>query len=407
MTREDESPRLPPSVSSLAAPARERVVEIDIGRGLAVLLMVLVHTLWMYGSKETQSSSLLGHMVHFVGKGTAAFLLAMGLSFTLARRGSLQGDLLRALLILGVGYGTNFLKFIVPISLFGTMPESFIAAYGWRSPLGAAELRYLLLTGDILQMAGVSLLLIALLRHHVRSKWLVLSLAVLVLGLSRELSGLRPGMPVLDYVADLFVANHYHVYFPVLPWMSFILVGLAMGMDIRDRGFDHRPVFAAALPAGIACVALGGALCVGSSAYHWGSFFHLGPGGAVYLLGINLVLLHVIHRIVERRKRRRGAAAAPGAWMKLLTYSSARVTSLYVIQWTLIAWGMGVVGFQTLTPGQTAAMMPVALLATFAVRLAWDQLATKLASPARPLDLSAPRRFARSRQEARPRPGAR
>jgi uncharacterized membrane protein len=378
MTQENESTFLQPSASSAVAPVRERVVEIDIGRGLAVLLMILVHTLWMYGSKETQSSSVLGHVIHFVGKGTAAFLLTMGLSFTLSRRGSLQGDLLRGLLILGVGYGMNFLKFIVPISIFGTMPESFVAAYGFRSPLGVAELRYLLLTGDILQMAGVSLLLIAFVRRYVPSKWVVLSLALLVLGLSRELSGMRPGIPGLDYVADLFVANHYHVYFPVLPWMSFILVGLAMGMEIRDRGFDRRPVFSGALPVGIACVAAGGGLCLWSSAYHWGSFFHLGPGGAVYLLGINLVLLGVIHRLVERQKRR-GGAVGHGAWLKLLTYCSARVTSLYVIQWTLIAWGMGIVGFQTLTPGQTAAMMPVALLATFAVRGVWDRIAALLA----------------------------
>jgi len=48
--------------------------------------------------------------------------------------------------------------FLVPIAVFGTMPEAFIAAYGWSSPLGAAELGSLVLTGDILQMAGVSLL---------------------------------------------------------------------------------------------------------------------------------------------------------------------------------------------------------------------------------------------------------
>ncbi len=357
---------------------------IDIGRGLAVLIMILVHTMWMYGSTQTQSASVLGHVIHFLGKGTPAFLLAMGCSFVLSTRRGLKSDLLRGILILGFGYGMNFLKFIVPISIFGTMPESFIAAYGWKSPLDFEQLRYLLLTGDILQMAGVSLLLLAFVRCYVQSKRVVLALALLVLGISREVSGLRPGIDGLDYVADLFVASSYHVYFPVFPWMSFILLGLALGMEIRERDYDYRAVFSRIMPVGIACAIVGGGLCLWAPAYHWGDFFHLGPGGVIYLLGVNLVLLHLIHRLVERHQGEHATRAA--WWFRLLSYASARVTSLYVIQWVLIAWGMGIIGFQTLSPAQSAALMPFTVAATFAVQALYERVATgrRVLQPVRP-----------------------
>ena len=62
-----------------------RILEIDFGRGLAVFLMMIVHTLWMYGDAATQSESWLGIAIHIIGKGTAAFLVAMGISVVVCK----------------------------------------------------------------------------------------------------------------------------------------------------------------------------------------------------------------------------------------------------------------------------------------------------------------------------------
>ena len=107
-----------------------RLTAVDFVRGFSVFIMVCVHTLWMYGSSYTQGQSLLGEIIHLLGKGTAAFLIAMGISLLLSRHHSPRALAKRGVTILALGYGMNALKFVLPIAL-GVLPESFINAYGW------------------------------------------------------------------------------------------------------------------------------------------------------------------------------------------------------------------------------------------------------------------------------------
>ena len=114
---------------------KNRIQVVDIARGLSVIVMIMVHTLWMYGSELTQSESVIGDLLHLLGKGTAAFLVLMGFSMALSSRNTAFGLIFRGVLLLLVAYALNFFKFIVPIAVFQTMPESFVQAYQWQSPL--------------------------------------------------------------------------------------------------------------------------------------------------------------------------------------------------------------------------------------------------------------------------------
>jgi len=343
-----------------------RIPEVDFGRGLAVFLMMLVHTLWMYGDTFTQQESTLGHIIHFVGKGTAAFLLFMGMSFILSKNQSTKAAIFRGLFILSFAYMMNFLKFIVPLEIFGTMPEAFVNAYGWQSPLTAAQLGYIFLTGDILQMAGIALFLVAIIRHYIKNKWGYLAIGLLIAAVSRQTSGYQPGIEGLNYIARLFFSDHYQVYFPVFPWMSFILFGMFLGKLVSEHKEEPHFMFNK-LPL-IASVALlmGGGLCAWNFQYHFGNFFHLGPGGTLYLLGVNLWLMFLVHKVVKSNKN--------NIVTRFFYFCSARVTSMYIIQWTLICWGMGIIGFQTLSAGQTLAMMPVVVLCTVLTQILKDKI---------------------------------
>ncbi|AFU98481.1 heparan-alpha-glucosaminide N-acetyltransferase domain-containing protein [Simiduia agarivorans] len=342
-----------------------RADAVDMGRGLAVQLMVCVHTLWMYATQVVQSDAWLGHVVHFVGKGSAAFLICMGVSLVLSRKLSGTALLLRGLAILLLGFGLNAMKFVVPIWL-GILPDSFIAAYGWQSPLSVDQYSYLLLTGDILQLAGCSLVVLALLAPWLQNKWLMLAIGLLVVACAKGLAGAQVGVAGVDYLLRLLFSDSWQVYFPVFPWISFIFFGLFLGLVFRQAAFDYRAVLQRLPWVGLPLIAVGGALCYWNFAYHFGDFFHLGPGGALYLLGINLMLLWLINAWEMR--------AGLGRLMALLRYCSQRVTSLYVIQWTLVCWGMGVVGFQTLSSAQTLIAMPVVLALTLLMQLGVDKV---------------------------------
>ncbi len=353
-------------------PNTHRLAALDFGRGLAVFLMMLVHTLWMYADKTTQGESLLGYVVHFIGKGTASFLIIMGMSFMLSSRQSLSSALKRGMLILLFAFFMNLLKFVVPISVFGTMPQEFIAAYGWSSPLNLSQLLYLTLTGDILQLAGVSLFFLALIRHYVKNKYGILFIAIAILAVSREVSGYRVGIEGLDYLCDLLFSANYHIYFPVFPWISFILFGMFMGMLIKEQDGNPGKLYKKLPWASALTMMIGGSLCYLNFDYHFGNFFHLGPGGVIYLLGINLGLLWIIHLIVN--------SGASNWMMDGLYYLSKRVTSMYIIQWVLVCWGMGVVGFQSLNTLETLAMMPVIVALSISVQKALDWAMTFRAS---------------------------
>lgn len=346
--------------------APSRILEIDFGRGLAVFLMMIVHTLWMYGDTATQAESWLGIAIHIIGKGTAAFLVAMGISLVVSKPQSFMTSAKRAGILLLLAYWMNFLKFIVPIEIFGSMPEEFIQAYGLSSPLTFPQLRYIFLTGDILQMAAISLFIISLVNLITDNKYFYLALALVITFSSKVVTGYQPGIDGVDYIAKLFFSNHYQVYFPVFPWMSFILFGMFLGKLIQEHKEDKNYMFSR-LPiiSGISLV-IGIGLCAWDFEYHFSNFFHLGPGGTFYLLGINSALLWVVHKIVKSGYTNR--------FIQFLYFCSERVTSMYIIQWTLICWGMGIVGYQQLNSLQVIAIIPVVITCCTAAQLAKDRV---------------------------------
>ena len=279
----------------LASPAPgERVFAIDIARGVAVPFMIAVHTLWMFGAREVQFESSVGHWVHIAGQGACAFLITMGFSFMVTRDQSLARALQR-----GVRFGPN--------------------------------------------------------------KYGVLALAFAAVGIGALMRGTRVGYPVVDYVLDLLWGTEWNVYFPVFPWIANILVGMFLAMVYLEHGRQERALFRAA---GLLWppLLLGGlALTLTDWDYHFNDFFHTGPGGAIYLIGAGLFVFHVGGHLIALPLRNQ-------RWFRVpLTYFSAHVTTLYVVQWTLICWTMGLVGYQTLGTGQVLAMMPVMIAATLVV----------------------------------------
>jgi len=338
---------------------QNRIQAIDLARGISVLLVIVVHTLWIYGNTNTQSETWLGSIVHLIGKGTAMFLIAMGVSFTLSRNQSVLLSIKRAFYILAMGYLMNFLKFILPI-VIGTMPDSFIEAYGWTAPATLENMLYMLGTGDILQLAGVSLLLMGIINKFSKNKYVPLIIAIVIIVVTKEVHGFRFGVIGVDYVLDLLWGAEWNVYFAVFPWFSFILIGMFFGMWYKDKRNSTTYLFNKMGSAGIILMLIGGGLCYFNFEYHFGDYFHLGPGGAIYLAGFNLVLMWFANILVTRVKE--------NTVFKFLYYCSKRVTTIYVIQWVLICWGMGALGYQKLGVTAVLLLIPFYVLLTLGVQ---------------------------------------
>ena len=194
----------------------KRVLAIDLARGISILMVIIVHTLWMYGDPQTQANTWVGSIIHFIGKGTPMFLMTMGFSYLLSRNQSLKLSIKRSAILLVAAYGMNFLKFVLP-TLVGVTPDQFIEAYGWTPPATGDNLIYMLLTGDILQLAGVSLLFMGLINHFSKNKYVPLIIAIAIMIITPHVRGFQFGIAGLDYVLDLLWGATYNVYFAVFP----------------------------------------------------------------------------------------------------------------------------------------------------------------------------------------------
>ncbi|GLS26538.1 heparan-alpha-glucosaminide N-acetyltransferase domain-containing protein [Marinibactrum halimedae] len=338
----------------------QRCITIDIIRGIGALLLVVIHSLWMYGADTVQFESSFGVVIHAIGQGTSAFLITMGFSFAVTPHQGFGYGLKRALMILAMGYLMNALKFIVPIEVFGTMPESFINAYGWQSPLSGNQLLYLLLTGDILQMAGISFLLLALIRHWCHNRFAILGLVIVFIAIGPLLRGARLGIPGVDYVLDLLWGDQWNVYFPVLFWMPAILIGSYLGMTYKKYHLTDPQILKQMLVLGLPCFVIGSGLKyfdIGT----FNDFFHPGPADIVYSLGVCLCSFSVVcFSVLSLIKINRRV-------YPVIQYLSQRTTSIYIIQWTLVCWGMGVIGYKTLNIPQLIALMPIMIVLTLLI----------------------------------------
>ncbi|AZQ65417.1 DUF1624 domain-containing protein [Flammeovirga pectinis] len=330
---------------------------LDVLRGSSVLFLIPLHCMMMYATPETWKNSILGELMLIAERGTPVFLIVMGFSFVFSKRQSAKAVLKRGVKILAVGYLLNTLKFVVPM-LTGILPINLIEAHGLGQTEILSTILHFFLLGDILQLAGVSLLIMGVLTPLLQNKFNVLLLGLFIIGTAKLVSGFTLNIVGVDYVLDLLWSNTYNVYFPVFPWMSFILFGRFLGMLYKENSTSIKRYNQLVLFYALGIIGLGMLLCVVDYNYHFGDYYHLGPGGTLLLLGVNMLFLSIVP-LIEK--------FIPQQVNQLLRFTSKNVTSFYIIQWIIIDWGMGIFGFAQLNQFQILLIIPFYTLLTFII----------------------------------------
>ena len=341
---------------------KKRVKAIDLVRGIGVFFIPMAHTLLIYGTNEIQTNSWLGITVHFFGKWAGIFLLTMGFSFAMSKRNSPWLSVKRGAMLLAVGYLMNLLKLVVP-AIIGIFPDSFLQAYGWNTDIEWQQLVYLLLTGDILQLGGVSLLFMGFIRQMTKKqKYLPLIITILIIALLEFVRGYRLGIDGVDYLLDLIWGTEWNIYFAIFPWFGYILIGMFFGnMYTENETYDLAKTFKNILYFAIPSLCLGGLLCYVDYEYHMKDYFHLGVGGFIYLLGWNLMFLWLMYYLEAKIKRKLSL-------FNLFYYCSERITSLYITQWFVICWGMYFFGYHSKDMKESIILMIVITAITLGIQ---------------------------------------
>ena len=373
----------PDAVTGLAA--RDRVRGFDLARGLAVVFMIGVHVLWHWGAPETWTSPI-GQVISFLGGPTAApvFMFLMGASLAFSSRSSFGSLVVRGLWLVWLGYLLNVLRGVLPaylgLSTGVVTPEQIVPF----------TLPWLLTTVDVHHMAGLSLVFMALLGLLARPGWAWVAAGAAVVLAGPILRGLEFGTPLLDGPLTPILGGAPNVYYAVVPWIAYPLVGAMFGILVA-RSTDQPRVFRWGALLGVALCAAGVGLFVASPpAFDVDTYWRMPPAFFVAILGLVLVWLWACDLIVRHVRANRVFAFLYG-W-------SANVIAIYFTHWLVVGWGVGVFGFRSqplegALIGIVAAIVATALLSRFAIGLEtprWlERWATRRSPPA--LDARDPR----------------
>ena len=358
------------AVTGLAA--RDRIRGFDLARGLAVVFMIGVHVLWHWGAPETWTSPI-GQVISFLGGPTAApvFMFLMGASLAFSSRTSFGSLVVRGVWLVWLGYLLNVLRGVLPAYLglsAGIVTEEEIAPF---------TLPWLLTTVDVHHMAGLSLIAIAGLSLALRPGWgwLVVAAAVVLAG--PFVRGVELGTPLLDGPLTPILGGAPNVYYAVVPWIGFPLVGAAFGAVVA-RSVDRVRVFRWGALLGAALCTLGvGLFVVTPPTFDVDTYWRMPPSFFVAILGLVLVWLWACDVVVRHVRANRVFTFLYG-W-------SANVIAIYFTHWLVVGWGVGIFGFRSQPLagalfGIGVAIVATALLARFATRLETPAWLERLAS---------------------------
>ncbi len=352
----EAKPVAPNSVTGIQG--RQPVRAFDLAAGLAVFFMILVHVLWHWGAPDTWSTPI-GMLISFAAGPTAApvFAFLMGASLGAAPRTSFATMATRGLWLVFLGYVLNLLR--------GTIPASIGLSTGivTQQQIDPFTPWWLLTTVDLHHMVGLSLIAIAALRAWVRPGWVWVAVAFVVALVAPWLRTVAFGTPVLDAPLTPFLGSAQNVYYAVIPWVVYPLVGAVFGAAIV-RSTDQRRMFRRAAVLGLALVAVGVAMiAVQQPSFDVYTYWRMPWSFIVAIFGIIFLwtaLCDVVTRLpaVDRR-------------LGIVYGWSDRVIAMYFSHWIIVGWGVGLVGFRQLELVPVLIAMAVAVVITsYASRLA-------------------------------------
>lgn len=302
-----------------------RINSFDIPRAIAIGLMIIVHTLMMYASPATLQQPLTKLlMLSGTAPGAPTFMFLMGFYFIYARPKPIRYYLVRGLQLMLMGYLLNILRFLIPVE-FILMLRVPVEVFAPWTPLLFFK------TIDILQFAGLAMLIMTAIRCFSRRPVYILIIMAAVTLISPFLWGIHSGFAPLDWLLDLLWGTGIFVTFPLFPWLVYPLAGYFYGQAMIN-GQGQKAFFQTASLLGLLLFISGLGISSDNPAFHYGDYFRAGYGGIVCILGF--ITCYVSS--VELLCRKIGVKSR----IKGISYLSDNLTPLYFIHWIIIGWSM-------------------------------------------------------------------
>jgi uncharacterized membrane protein len=333
----------------------DRVFSIDVGRGFALVCMVLAHFTVFY-STETSADSFISFFFEYMlaGWGAGAFLMMMGMSQVLSGRKLQNQDnmllfkksLLRGGYIFAVGL----------VMLLLAMGTSMLWRWDILTLMGFATIvlffcRFLP-SWSLIALSGIVAVFTPFLRRTVdiAGEWGGQFVQ------AQFISSYLPGMfvePVSDYsaawdfgriVKGFFLAGD----FPVLPWVIFPVIGLVMGRRIVQCRLRHDlPILLTIgfllLSVGFGLAFLGRARPAASVVGDLVSPFCFYPDSFSMInlqAGMSIIVLSMLYFFFDVRKKEKDKM---GLLTRFFTRTSNFSLTFYFLHYILLGWPLMII----------------------------------------------------------------
>lgn len=263
------------------------------------------------------------------------FVFLMGIFIAIAGGKSLSTGIKRGLILFIAGYALNFFRSSVPMWLSLQLGLVSAEDLGGDTPLTE------LLVVDILQFAGIAFIICSLLRHYLPQPKYWLGLALIIAFASPYAWDAKTGNYVADELLKLLAGNISEgAFFPQLPWLAYAISGMAFGHWMKQAD-DLNSFLKKSAWYSLAATVAGIAIILTDVDYHSGDSMRAGPGAVVAISGFTALTIFLLQNIVEK---------IPHNPIFSFWYSwSKHITTIYVVHWLLIGWGLMYFGFRTLS----------------------------------------------------------
>lgn len=307
---------------------KKRLYFPDSLKGLAVLFMIQVHLMEVF-VKEEIFNSTLGTVSLFLGGIPAApvFMVVMGyfLAFgkknpsAMAKRGI---RLFFGGLLLNIGLNAHLL-FNIIFKGWQINP--------WHYIFGA----------DILPLAGLSLLALALIQVFAKNRyWIYFGLALAIALLSNGFYPLQFENHTLNYLLAFLIGGTSWSYFPLIPWLAYPLLGYGIKLVSEKIDFESlmkniwSKTILFALVIGL-CISAGFGIHYSTDLIEYYHFNILFFAWSIGFIVVWVYLLYLINKLAHN-----------SLFFIYLQFLGKNVTLIYVIQWLLIG-NIGTALYQT------------------------------------------------------------
>ncbi|WP_420287207.1 heparan-alpha-glucosaminide N-acetyltransferase domain-containing protein [Flavobacterium psychrophilum] len=320
---------------------KKRLIFIDFARTIAALFMVWVHVLGLHSNHQVETS-WFGKIINFLGSPPAApvFMLAMGISFTIADKNNISINLKRGFSIFVKGYYLNFLRILIPTIIVGILEligyKTLDEATGNNTDVKSTLIDNLLVV-DILQFAGFAYIFISLLSYFKLNRtYILFTLILIITFVSPMLWGIKTDYELMNRLLDLLWGNNGELTsFPFFPWIVYPLLGIILGNLYQGHTENINIAFKNSILWSLLPIIVGVILVMEDSNFHLGDYWRTGPGGILLYSGGITIWMYICYLITLKT----------GKWIiEKSLFISKHITSFYFTQWLLITAMIGIIG---------------------------------------------------------------